>query len=139
MIHRIHLKGPWDFTALDSTASGPADTPTSAQGTAKFPVDWQTILGDYRGSARFTRHFNRPTNLDDWERVDLVLDGIGGAAEVKLNQQVIGAVGPPDQTARIDVSRSLLPHNVLEITITWHGTAPELGGLWAPVALEIHS
>ncbi len=135
MIHRIHLKGPWDFRPLQSMPTANLSLP--AEGTVKFPAAWQDILGDFRGSVRFTRRFNCPTNLEDDDRVHLVFDGIGGSAEVRLNQHPVGSVQLTDQSARFDVTSHLQLHNNLEITIVWEGSSPELGGLWGPVALEI--
>lgn len=142
-MHRINLKGPWDFRPVQGvpaeTAEGRADAPLPTPGTVKFPADWQMILGDFRGTVNFTRRFNCPTNLEATDRVDLILDGVNGTAEIKLNQQPVGTVREPNHTARFDVTAALQLHNLLEITINWNGPTTELGGLWAPVALEITS
>lgn len=142
-MHRINLKGPWDYRPVQrmpgEIAKSPAGAPLPTAGTVKFPADWQTILGDFRGTLQFTRRFNCPTNLEATDKVYLVLDGVGGTAEIKLNQQPVGTVREPDHTARFDVTAALRLHNLLEITINWNGPATELGGLWGPVALEITS
>lgn len=142
-VHRINLKGPWDFFPLNrASVASPnfvTQEPLPPAGTVKFPADWQAILGEFRGTVRFTRRFNLPTNLIATDRVDLVLDGVGGTARIVLNQHPVGTIGEPDQTARFDVTSSLRPHNQLEITVDWNGIVPELGGLWGPVALEITS
>ncbi len=133
-MHRINLKGPWEFQPLSSVVEGSA---LPGRGTVKFPVAWQDFLGDFRGSARFIRPFNRPTNLDAHERIDLVLDGIGGSVAVRLNQQAVGAIPASQHSGRFDITHLLQPHNVLEIDVDWDGSSTEQGGLWAPVGLEI--
>lgn len=142
-MHRINLKGPWDFLPLNRISAKSSDCsaegPLPAAGTVKFPADWQAILGDFRGSVRFTRRFNRPSNLVAMDRVELALDGVGGAAVITLNQQPVGTLREPEQRGRFDVTSLLRPHNLLEISIDWNGTVPALGGLWGPVALEITS
>lgn len=135
-MHRIKLQGPWEFHPLCSVPTVPG-VPLPAPGTVKFPAAWQDFLGDFRGRTRFIRPFNCPTNLDAHERVCLVLDGVGGSAVIRLNQQSVGQISTPQHTARFDISSLLQPHNRLEIEIDWAGTAVELGGLWASVALEI--
>ena len=135
-MHRIHLKGPWEFQPL-SQRSAAVGVPLLVGGTIKFPAAWRDFLGDFAGCVRFTRHFNLPTNLEPRDRVDLVLDGLGGTAEIRLNQVPVGMVQRPDQTGRFDITPLLRPHNILEISLEWNGTATGSGGLWAPVALEI--
>lgn len=135
-MHRIHLKGPWEFQPLPHHSATLAVRPPIG-GTIKFPAAWRDFLGDFAGCVRFTRHFNLPTNLEPQDRVDLVLDGLGGTAEILLNQVPVGSDQPPDQTGRFDITQLLRPHNILEISVEWDGTATGPGGLWAPVALEI--
>lgn len=135
-MHRINLKGPWEFQPLFASPATP-DLELPGRGTVKFPSAWQDFLGDFRGRTRFFRPFNRPTNLDAHERVDLVLDGVGGAAVVRLNQLPVGEIPDSEHTARFDITSLLQLHNVLEIDVEWVGTRDEQGGLWAPVALEI--
>lgn len=136
IMHRIHLKGPWEFQPLSAHSAAP-NTLLPAGGTIKFPIEWREFLGDFAGRARFTRHFNLPTNLEPQDRVDLVLDGLGGMTEILLNQMPVGMVQPPHQTGRFDITPFLKPHNILVIHVEWDGAAGEAGGLWAPVALEI--
>ena len=133
-MHRINLKGPWEFQLLLSVVVA-SELPD--RGTVKFPADWQDFLGDFRGRTRFIRRFNCPTNLDAHERVDLVLDGAGGFLVIRLNQQAVGVIPASQHSGRFDVTHLLQLHNVLEIDVDWDGSSTEQGGLWAPVALEI--
>lgn len=137
-MHRIHLKGPWEFQPLvgDGSETGRTVPPG---GTVKFPAAWGDFLGEFRGQVRFTRPFNRPTNLELHERVDLVLDGVGGSAEVRLNEQPVGRVAEGETSARFEITSLLRPHNILSICVNWASNSPAPGGLWAPVALEIVS
>ena len=135
-MHRINLKGPWEYRPLSHEKDSGGD-PLPAAGTIKFPAEWRGFLGDFNGRARFSRRFNSPTNLEPREQVDLVLDGIGGTAKIRLNQVEVGSIQPPDQTGRFDITNRLSLHNVLEIDVEWDGTVAGKGGLWAPVALEI--
>ena len=137
MVHRIHLKGPWDYFPLNSGAGASADSALPASGTVKFPAKWQDVLGTFCGTVRFTRRFNQPTNLEVEDRVDLVFDGVGGHADVRLNDRKVGSISPTESAARFEISTDLQLHNLLEVTVTWSGPATEAGGLWAPVALEI--
>lgn len=137
-MHRIKLKGPWEFQPLPEF---PADCAAKVpdRGTVKFPAAWQDFLGDFRGQTRFLRQFNRPTNLEVHERVDLVLDGVGGHAVIRLNQQAVGEIAAAAGTGRFDITALLRPHNLLEIDVEWTGQSTGPGGLWAPVALEIEA
>ncbi|MES2792944.1 MAG: hypothetical protein V4719_25250 [Planctomycetota bacterium] len=135
-MHRINLKGPWEFQPL-ARSTGDTNAELPGRGTVKFPAAWEDFLGDFRGRTRFFRPFNRPTNLDAHERVELVLDGVGGTAVIRLNQQAVGTVGDSEQSARFDITQMLQLHNVLEIDVEWGGASGTPGGLWAPVSLEI--
>lgn len=135
MIHRIHLKGPWDFLPLESAP--PDNQPLPAGGTVKFPAEWQAILGDFRGMVRFSRRFNRPSNLESDDRVYLALDGVGGRAEVLVNQQPVGSIESSANSGRCEITPQLQLHNLLEVNVFWQGTATDRGGLWGPIAIEI--
>lgn len=135
-MHRINLKGPWEFQPLPKLADD-SSARVPDPGTVKFPAAWQDFLGDFRGHTRFLRPFNRPTNLEVHERVHLVLDGVGGHAAIRLNQQAVGEITACEGTGRFDITALLQLHNQLEIDVGWTGLSTEQGGLWAPVALEI--
>lgn len=134
-MHRINLKGPWGFQPLESVEP----SPLPAAGTVKFPADWQSFLGDFRGRTLFTRTFNRPTNLEPQERVNLVFEGVSGQALVTLNGKSVGEIVNATEPVRFDITEVLELHNRLQIEMRWDGPVNLPGGLWAPVALEILS
>jgi hypothetical protein len=66
------------------------------------------------GGTLFTRHFHRPTGLDDSSRVWLVIEGVTGAAEVTLNDRRLEGSGP---IVRCDFTAELRPNNLLAIAV----------------------
>jgi beta-galactosidase/beta-glucuronidase len=132
----MHLKGPWEY---EPVATDAASAP--AAGTAKLPAAWQAIVGDFRGTLRFRRRFHRPTNLEPHERVCVVFDGLGGTARVAVNGQLLGTIDGGRTTGQFEITPLLRPNNELVVEIDYGADharrAP--GGLWGPVALEIHS
>lgn len=154
-VHRMHLKGPWEYEVLSQSSAleatgGSAAAPTApashsdvpATGTVRMPSTWEQSFGAFRGSVRFQRRFHAPTNLDENERVFVVFDGIGGAAHVVMNDHLLGEIPNPQSTAEFEVTALLQKNNRLQIEIRYEGTGCENsphGGLWGPVALEIRS
>jgi hypothetical protein len=152
-VHRIQLKGPWEFEWLAADERSPSAGPARSSGPedelgarhlagehrVHMPATWQSLFGDAAGRARFRRRFNRPTNLDADERVFLVFDGISGAAEISLNGHGLGAVTGAAFSAEFEATPLLEPANVLLVELVFNpADHPEQpGGLWAPVALEI--
>jgi beta-galactosidase/beta-glucuronidase len=146
-IHRINLKGPWNYEWLDGPhGSGDAaestssdDSPLLADSRIRMPASWQSAFGNVSGTIRFRRRFQRPTNLDENERVHIAFDGIGGEASIAVNDQPIGSLSDTAETSSFDVTELLLPSNELSVELTHSpGDASTLGGLYKPVALEIH-
>ena len=135
LMHRINLKGPWGYQPLEGNEPGALP----ASGTVKFPADWKSFLGDFRGRTLFTRTFNCPTNLEPQDRVDLLLDGFADCARVTLNGKFVGEAVNPPASVRFEITSLLERHNHLQIEIQWEGAADQPGGLWAPVALQIVS
>jgi beta-galactosidase/beta-glucuronidase len=142
-VHRIHLKGPWEFAWLSSPAFSREAAPAEAEcflddRRIRMPVAWQAAFGDLAGTVQFRRHFNWPTNLDPGERAFVVFDGIGGTGDVRLNDEPLGTIA--GGTASFEVTERFQSRNLLVVTLTFDpraaGESP--GGLWAPVVLEIH-
>jgi len=167
-VHRIHLKGPWEYDWLGPAPSAivsprtpadyarpdeapPAEAPAdafAAHGRVHMPCDWETLFGPRPGRARFTRRFHRPTNLEAGDSVRLVFDGLGGTSEVTLNDAAITPVARPavDSTAAppaltFEITPLLQPANrlIVEVEFAPGRDAAARGGLWGPVALEIVS
>jgi hypothetical protein len=105
----------------------------------RLPSDWQSLFGDRGGRARFSRRFNRPTGLEPGDRIDLVLEGWGGSAEIVLNGEPLGTFDATDGETRIGITELLAAHNRVSILLDFAPVqasgAP--GGLFRPVAIEI--
>lgn len=144
-IHRMHLKGPWQFEWL----SGPFDqdgrpiTPVAndpgvlmSDSRIRMPASWQSAFGIVCGTAKFSRRFHKPTNLDPNERVHIAFDGIRGKAKFALNGSSIEAQG---DASSFDVTERLVPSNLLtvEITVDAEDLAAS-AGLYAAVAIDIY-
>ncbi|HEY1598465.1 MAG TPA: hypothetical protein VGG64_02620 [Pirellulales bacterium] len=145
--HVIRLRGPWDFEPLvrfaaTDTLIEPADpsspaprlrtaTPTRtgestkaqppglpAAGRAQLPADWGAELGQgFYGRVRYTRRFNRPTNLDPSERVWMVIDGVDARGDYAINGHKLGTIDGYALPSASDITSLLAPSNVLEIEI----------------------
>ena len=91
------------------------------------------------GLIRFSRRFQRPTNLDEFERVWLAFQGVGGAATFSVNDIEIGRIDATTQTIAFDVTDHLAPSNHLIVEIDWScpGDSDSPGGLYAPVVIEM--
>ena len=153
--HRIHLRGPWEYEWLsrESKLSDVGDDGQDQSGRAvghdgiqergrvKLPADWQTLFGLVSGQVRFRRRFGHPTNLDWDERVFLVFEGVGDAARVSLGQRLLGVILRDQQAARFEVTSFLQPRNELIVDVEFDAEDDphRPGGLWKPVALEIHN
>lgn len=135
--HRIHLKGPWQYEWL---GAGDAHLPFPRSGRVTMPADWQSLFGERSGTARFTRRFHRPTNLEPHERVLLAFDGVGGAARIALNGRSLGVIDAPARSARFVVTEFLSLNNELAVELRFDpDRCGQPGGLWGPVAIEIAS
>jgi hypothetical protein len=137
--HRIRLRGPWEcepFRRHGDNATQPLPPPFRVT----MPCRWSEAgLSDFTGRVRFRRSFGYPGRLDAHERVWLTFAGIGGEAEVQLNDHLLGRIAstgemPVPPTSEFDVTSLLRPRNQLVVEI--EGSS-EQGGLWGEVALEI--
>jgi len=99
------------------------------------------------GSLRLMRRFHRPTGLDDKSRVWLVVENLEGAAEILLNERVLGrleASETPGQDARsaahharFEITELLRPENVISIVATALPDKDAPAGISGSVRLEI--
>jgi hypothetical protein len=150
-MHRIQLKGPWEYRPLSidqgleiaietghSASVPPESLVLPGPGTIKFPVSWEEFLGDFYGIVEFRRPFNCPTNLTSDDRVDLVLGGIGGDAHIVFNGISLGSIADKTGYGRFDITPHLRLHNVIRVTVTRLVGMFDPCGLWGPVSLEIH-
>ncbi|NQV28093.1 MAG: hypothetical protein HQ518_27390 [Rhodopirellula sp.] len=151
-IHRMHLKGPWIYEWIDGPhglagaaeagsekESSEEESPLLADSRVRMPSSLQSAFGNVSGTIRLSRRFQRPTNLDDNERVHIAFDGIGGQAEVSVNGQNLGSLADTTETVSFDISPQLLPSNELSVELRYSPSEnSETGGLHKPVAIEIH-
>jgi hypothetical protein len=95
--HVIRLREPWERQRLDN------------------------------GSLRLTRRFHRPTGLDEKSRVWLVVEDMEAAAEIALNEHVLGRLAGSQESSqhaagtahavRFEITQALQPENVISIVL----------------------
>ncbi|MCA9119869.1 MAG: hypothetical protein H6822_01100 [Planctomycetaceae bacterium] len=145
--HVIRLHGPWRYQPLALTelqANGDSieiggELPPA--GTVKIPGDWTDSLGaEFRGRVLYSRPFGQPTNIDDHQRIDLVLAKLRGNAQIALNGESLGQIESGDESQRFDVTGRLLARNELRVEIDLPRGGPEqgAGGIVGSVQLEIY-
>lgn len=146
-IHRMHLKGPWNYEWLDGPHSSgqipdedeTLDSPLLTDFRVRMPCSIQESFGNVSGRILFRRRFQKPSNLDDNEQVHIAFDGIGGRAEISVNGQAVGIVVNNPETVSFDMTKLLEPSNELTVELTISdGEDQSPGGLFKPVAVEIH-
>ena len=82
-----------------------------------MPADWCEPLGpDYLGVVRYSRKFNRPTNLSD-ERVLLVVEPPRSCGRVFVNGRDLGYVRFGAPAGRFDITPLLKDHNAVVIEV----------------------
>jgi hypothetical protein len=131
-VHRINIKGPWEFEWIEPPDGGPA-------GRAKMPADWASLFGERAGAVRWTRRFHEPTGLEPGDRVWLAFAGIGGTARITLDDEPLGLVTDAENV-RFEITDRLDLTNTLRVEITFDpANASGPGGLYGVLALEIES
>ncbi len=138
--HRIRLRGPWECEPLLRYAPSPSPPKLGAEGGVPLPTPFRMAmpcrwseggLPDFTGRVLFRRSFGYPGRIDAHERVWLTFAGIGGEAEVRLNDHFLGHISAPSE---FEVTALLRPRNELAVEIEGNS---EQGGLWGEVALEV--
>lgn len=146
-IHRMHLKGPWFYQWLDGPVASDSstenvttqDSPLLADSRVRMPSSWQSAFGNASGRIRFSRRFQRPTNLDNNEHVHIAFDGIGGQAIIAVNGEELGNLADTSDTVSFDMTSLLKLSNELTVELTFSAEPDSRpGGLFEPVAIEIH-
>jgi hypothetical protein len=119
----------------------PGGQPIGEPITIRHPEDWPQVCGSAGGAAELTRHFHSPTNLDRDEAVFVVLTGVRGRGEIRLNGQLIGRFSEDDHAVECRLPLPLASTNALLVAITFAALTPEApqSGLYGTVALEIRS
>jgi len=85
-----------------------------------MPVSWNEAFGTTGGRVRLTRRFNRPTGLDDGERVWLEV-GAGLPARIAINGDRLGDVVAG--TVRFDITDRLEEYGQVELEFDRRDTA----------------
>src|SRR5690349_4851516 len=109
-VHRMHLRGPWEYEIVGDATSAPNAIPQT-KGTVRLPATWAEAFGDFRGTVRFLRRFHTPTNLDPHEKVFVIFGWIGASAIVSLNGQLLGTIPDSATTAEFEITPFLAPNN----------------------------
>jgi hypothetical protein len=135
-MHTIRLRGPWHLEAVTRfvpQADGTYcpvkdDLPWSAR--AKTPADWSSVFGaGFLGRVRYERAFQKPTGLEDGERLFLVVEPPRSEGCIVLQGQLIGFVHAGEGTQRFEITDRLASRNTLEVFVDH----PALDGLRSTV------
>src|SRR4029079_7101251 len=153
-MHTIRLRGPWVLEPLQryvkrsfgGYAGLTNGLPPGDRG--QMPADWCATMGhDFLGVVRYSRKFNRPTNLTR-DRVWLVVEPPRSCGLVRVNRSFLGDVRYGSAPGRFDITDLIEDHNVVDIDgehpeLDDEGNAPDdgsefvPGGLVGEVRLEI--
>jgi hypothetical protein len=145
-MHTIRLRGPWQLESLqryvkrgfggyDSSKIG-----LTASDRSQMPADWCETMGpDFLGVVRYSRKFNRPTNLRD-DRVWLVVEPPRSCCLVRVNRTFIGHVRYGSAAGRFDITDLIEDHNVVDIDVEHpelddDGNSPNDGSVCTPGGL----
>jgi hypothetical protein len=110
--HRIRLRGPWEFVWLSPPSGLPAE---ARAGDLRLPTTWAAAFGMSVGTVRLSRRFNRPSGLENGERVWLEV-AVADEAAVSLNGVWLGRVAAG--TARFDVTERLTTYGCIDLDLT---------------------
>lgn len=154
-MYPIRLRGPWQLEPTKQfilQADGSYlptcdDLPPPVR--QKMPADWSAVLGgDFLGRVCYRRTFQKPTGLDEGQRVWLVVEPPRSEGCVLLAKHLLGFIFPGEPAGRFDITERLNSHNELEIVVD-HPALDEMrskvgnpfelppGGLVGEVRLEI--
>ena len=105
-----------------------------------MPADWCEPLGpEFLGVVRYSRKFNRPTNLSD-DRVWLVVEPPRSCGHVFVNGRELGYVRFGAPAGRFDITALLQDYNAICIEVEHPelddaGNAPDDGSVYIPGGL----
>src|SRR5579875_585868 len=114
--HRIRLRGPWECEPLLRYGDN-VEHPLPPPCRMTMPCRWsEGGLPDFSGRVRFRRSFGYPGRIDAYERVWLTFAGIGGKAEARLNDHLLGRIADAGETPvspdiEFEVTPLLRPRN----------------------------
>jgi len=145
--HWIRLRGPWEVEWM-APPPGERASADVATGRVRLPTAWSELFGDRGGTARFSRRFQQPTNLDADERVLVTLSEVRCKVTALLNGSPVSPLtlpvgdpesAPGDDTLSFEITSLLQPTNrlTLELMVEDPEKHEKPCGLWRPVLLEI--
>jgi hypothetical protein len=111
-IHRIRLRGPWEFLWISPPA---ALSPAARKGSIQLPAAWRAAFGELGGTVRLSRAFNRPSGLENGERVWLDVSA-ADETSISLNGAWLGRSA--GGTARFDVTDRLDLHCRVDLELS---------------------
>jgi hypothetical protein len=122
--HRIRLNGPWLLDRRAGNGAGPIHV--------TMPAARETLVRDgAERRIRLRRKFGAPTQVDDFERVWLVVEGLATPAQLSLNGNDLGE---HIESVAFDVTERLRARNELVVEMDSRGPP---GDVWSGIALEI--
>jgi hypothetical protein len=144
-MHTIRLRGPWELEPVlrfVKRGFGGYDSPSVSmpRERCQMPADWCEPLGpDYLGVVRYSRKFNRPTNLRD-DRVWLVVEAPRSSGHVFVNNRELGYVRFGAPAGRFDITDLLQDYNAVLIEVEHPeiddgGNALDEGSIYLPGGL----
>jgi hypothetical protein len=146
MTHTIRLRGPWELEPLERYVPrsfggyGSQSSGVPPRERWQTPADWCETMGhDFLGVVRYSRKFNRPTNLEQ-ERVWLVVEPPRSCGLVRVNGDTLGYVRFGAPAGRFDITPLLKDHNSVVIDVEHpelddDGNAPDDGSKFVPGGL----
>src|SRR5262249_20137167 len=100
-----------------------------------MPAQWGEVgLEGHAGTVRFRRRFGLPRQLDDWERVWLVCQGLTGRASWSLNGKPVRPGIGGEDLLEAEITSLLRERNELAVGLQ-PGSADRF--VWEELALEI--
>jgi hypothetical protein len=123
--HRLRLLGPWECEAPAGAEPQRVTMPCRLADCG---------LAGFSGTVRFRRRFGYPGRIDAEERVWLTFAGVSGAAELRLNGQILGRHAEGAEAFEHEVTALLRPRNELLVDLE---AADDRAGLGGEVAMEV--
>lgn len=120
--HRIRLIGPWELKKTEGTER------------VHLPRDWAAVADDKASELKLSRRFHRPTRLDEFTVVSIVMPAAWDVPALTLNGRPIELTSQADEFQKFDVTavvKSQEAHE-LELVVRNGRAAPFL------VAIEIN-
>ncbi|MFN0199834.1 MAG: hypothetical protein ACKVT0_24030 [Planctomycetaceae bacterium] len=151
-LHRILLKGPWEYVGgADSDHSNVEKPARFAESRSRIhlPATWGEVFEwlDARSpgktfqhlSLEFARWFHQPTNLETGETVWLVIQGLTTAVSTHLNDVHIRPAIVGEHAWESEITSQMKLRNRLVLRLEPHSPSDDYSAdrIWESVALEM--